>query len=93
MLIDHAVGQRSQSLWLLPTAAERLLDQHAATSCRQILYQFKISQVCRVAGEHDHIGTSIGNRPLAKIIPGVAGDLTGQVAPPRLVTLRAAYDF
>jgi outer membrane receptor protein involved in Fe transport len=34
---------------------------------------------------------SIGNRPLAKIIPGERGDMTGQVAPPRLVSLYLTY--
>ena len=37
--------------------------------------------------------TSIGNRPLAKINAGVAGDMTAAVAPPRLVRLQATYQF
>jgi iron complex outermembrane receptor protein len=35
--------------------------------------------------------TGIGNKPLAKINPGVNGDLTGSIAPPRLVTLQLTY--
>jgi outer membrane receptor protein involved in Fe transport len=34
---------------------------------------------------------SIGNRPLAKIIPGERGDMTAQVAPPRLVSVFLSY--
>ena len=37
--------------------------------------------------------TSIGNRPLAKINPGVRGDMTAQIAAPRLVTVQATYSF
>ena len=35
--------------------------------------------------------TSIGNKPLAKINPGVNGDLNAQIAPPRLVTMQVTY--
>ncbi|MFP6815575.1 MAG: TonB-dependent receptor, partial [Pseudomonadales bacterium] len=35
--------------------------------------------------------TGIGNKPLAKINPGVNGDMTAQIAPPRLVTLQLTY--
>ncbi len=37
--------------------------------------------------------TSIGNKPLARIIPGERGDMTGQVQPPRLVTLSVTYSM
>jgi outer membrane receptor protein involved in Fe transport len=37
--------------------------------------------------------TSIGNKPLAKINPGVNGDMTGSIAPPRLVTMALTYNF
>lgn len=37
--------------------------------------------------------TSIGNKPLAKINPGVNGDMTASIAPPRLVTLALTYNF
>ena len=37
--------------------------------------------------------TSIGNRPLAKINAGGAGDMTASIAPPRLVRLQAPYQF
>jgi len=35
--------------------------------------------------------TSIGNKPLAKINPGVNGDMTAQIAQPRLVRLQLTY--
>lgn len=37
--------------------------------------------------------TSIGNKPLAKINAGVNGDMTGSIAPPRLVTLQVKYNL
>ena len=35
--------------------------------------------------------TSIGNKPLAKINPGVNGDMTANIAPPRLMTFQLTY--
>jgi len=37
--------------------------------------------------------TFIGNKPLAKINAGVNGDMTGSIAPPRLVTMALTYNF
>ncbi len=37
--------------------------------------------------------TFIGNKPLAKINPGVNGDMTASIAPPRLVTLSLTYNL
>ena len=35
----------------------------------------------------------IGTKPLQKIIPGVASDMTASIMPPRLVTLGVTYNF
>ena len=88
--IHHSKGKRvlNQPFTEVPSRTVT----HLSATLRQSGSPWQFGLICSNCFNEIYV-TSIGNRPLAKIIPGVAGDLTGQVAPPRLVTLRAAYDF
>lgn len=88
--IYHSEGERvlNQPFTEIPS---RTVTHFAAT-----LYQqdgpVEIGLSCTNCFNEIYV-TSIGNKPLAKINPGVNGDMTASIAPPRLVTLQLTYNF
>jgi hypothetical protein len=63
---------------------------HLSTTLYQQDGPWELGLICSNCFNEIYV-TFIGNKPLAKINPGVNGDLTATIAPPRLVTLRVTY--
>jgi len=88
--IHHSEGERvlNQPFTEVP---DRTVTHLSAT-----LYQndgpWEVGVTCSNCFNEIYV-TSIGNKPLAKINPGVNGDMTATIAPPRLVTLQVTYNL
>ncbi len=88
--IHHSKGKRTlnQPFTEVPS---RTVANIAATLGQQA-GPWEVSLMCSNCLDKRYV-TSIGNKPLAKIIPGERGDMTGQLSPPRLVTLSLTYSM
>ncbi len=88
--IHHSKGKRvlNQPFTEVPSRTVT----HVAANLQQADGRWNLGLICSNCFNEVYV-TAIGNRPLAKINPGVAGDLTAQIATPRLVTLQATYSF
>lgn len=88
--IHHSKGKRmlNQPFTEVPS---RTVTNIAATLGQQA-GPWEVSLMCSNCFNKRYV-TSIMNKPLAKIIPGERGDMTGQLAPPRLVTLSVTYSM
>ncbi len=86
--IHHTKGKRVLNQPF--TEAPSRTVTHIAATLRQQGGPWELGLMCSNCFNELYV-TSIGNRPLAKINPGVAGDMTAQIQPPRLVTLQATY--
>jgi iron complex outermembrane receptor protein len=88
--IHHSEGERTNNQ-PFTEVPDRTVTHLAAT-----LYQqegpWEVGVTCTNCFNEIYV-TSIGNKPLAKINAGVNGDMTGSIAPPRLVTLQLTYNF
>lgn len=88
--IHHSEGERvlNQPFTEVP---DRTVTHLSAT-----LYQndgpWEVGVTCSNCFNEIYV-TFIGNKPLAKINPGVNGDMTATIAPPRLVTLQLTYNL
>lgn len=88
--IHHSEGERvlNQPFTEVP---DRTVTHLSAT-----LYQndgpWEVGVTCSNCFNEIYV-TFIGNKPLAKINPGVNGDMTATIAPPRLVTLQVTYNL
>ncbi len=88
--IHHSEGERvlNQPFTEVP---DRTVTHLSAT-----LYQqegpWEVGVTCSNCFNEVYV-TFIGNKPLAKINPGVNGDMTASIAPPRLVTLQLTYNL
>ena len=82
---------------------ERVLNQpftdipdRTVTHLSAMVYQqngpWQAALICNNCFDEVYV-TFIGNKPLAKINPGVNGDMTASIEPPRLVTLEISYNF
>ena len=88
--IHHSKGKRvlNQPFTEVPSRTVT----HVGATLRQGGGNWEARLICSNCFNEVYV-QSIGNRPLAKINAGVRGDMTAQVAPPRLVTLQATYSF
>ena len=88
--IHHSKGKRvlNQPFTEVPSRTVT----HLAANLRSDNSPWQLALICSNCFNEIYV-QSIGNRPLAKIIAGVRGDMTAQVAPPRLVTVQASYSF
>ena len=88
--IYHSEGKRilNQPFTEVPS---RTVVNLAATLAQQS-GPWEVSLMCSNCLDKRYV-TGIGNKPLAKIIPGVRGDMTGQLQPPRLLTLSLTYSM
>ena len=86
--IHHSKGKRvlNQPFTEVPSRTVT----HVGATLRQEGGNWEARVICSNCFNEVYV-QSIGNRPLAKINPGVRGDMTAQIAPPRLVTLQATY--
>lgn len=88
--IHHSEGERvlNQPFTEVP---DRTVTHLAAT-----LYQeggpWEVGLTCTNCFNEVYV-TFIGNKPLAKINPGVNGDMTASIAPPRLLTFAVTYNL
>ena len=88
--IHHSKGKRTLNQPFTEVPSRTVT--HIGANLRSDNAPWSLSLVCTNCFNEVYV-TAIGNRPLAKINPGVRGDMTAQVAPPRLVTLQATYSF
>lgn len=88
--IHHTEGERvlNQPFTEVP---ERTVTHLAATVFQQG-GPWEVGVICSNCFNEIYV-TFIGNKPLAKINPGVNGDMTATIAPPRMVTLQLSYNF
>ena len=86
--IHHSKGKRvlNQPFTAIPSRTVT----HIAATLRQDGGNWEASLICNNCFNEIYV-TSIGNKPLAKINPGVNGDMTAGIQPPRLVTLQLTY--
>jgi outer membrane receptor protein involved in Fe transport len=84
-VIYHTGGQKALR------QARTAIDPRAVVNLSARLYQdggpWQLALICSNCFDEIYV-TSIGNKPLAK-----TGDLTGQFAPPRLVSLQISYEL
>jgi outer membrane receptor protein involved in Fe transport len=84
-VIYHTGGQKALR------QARTAIDPRAVVNLSARLYQdggpWQLALICSNCFDEIYV-TSIGNKPLAK-----TGDLTGQFAPPRLVSLQISYEI
>ena len=88
--IHHSKGKRTLNQPFTEVPSRTVT--HIGANLRSDNAPWSLSLVCTNCFNEVYV-TAIGNRPLAKINAGVRGDMTAQVAPPRLVTLQATYSF
>jgi outer membrane receptor protein involved in Fe transport len=88
--IYHSKGERTinQPLTEIPSRTV----SHLAATLYQLDGPWSVGVTCTNCFNEIYV-TSINNKPLAKINPGVNGDMTAFIAPPRLVTLQLTYNF
>ena len=86
--IHHSKGKRNLNQPF--TAVPSRTVTNIAANIRQDGGPWEMGLICSNCFNEIYV-TSIGNRPLAKINPGVMGDLTAQVQPPRLVMFQVTY--
>lgn len=91
--IYHSDGEPSTGAALLPGTE---IDDRTVTNISARLYQqngpWAVGVTCTNCFNEIYV-TSIGTKPLQKIIPDVASDLTASIRPPRLVTMAVTYTF
>ena len=88
--IHHSKGKRSLNQPYTEVPSRTVT--HIGANLRSDSAPWQLSLICSNCFKEVYV-TAIGNRPLAKINVGVRGDMTAQIAPPRLVTLQATYSF
>ena len=88
--IHHSKGKRTLNQPYTEVPSRTVT--HIGANLRSDSAPWQLSLICSNCFNEVYV-TAIGNRPLAKINAGVRGDMTAQVAPPRLVTLQATYSF
>ena len=88
--IHHSKGKRSLNQPYTEVPSRTVT--HIGANLRSDSAPWRLSLICSNCFKEVYV-TAIGNRPLAKINAGVRGDMTAQIAPPRLVTLQASYSF
>ena len=88
--IHHSQGKRvlNQPFTKVPSRTVT----HVALNLSQQDGPWNLGVICSNCFNEVH-AVQIGNRPLAKINPGVAGDMTAQLGVPRLVMVQATYSF
>jgi outer membrane receptor protein involved in Fe transport len=86
--IHHTKGKRTlnQPFTEIPSRTVT----HVAARLMQDSGPWEASLICSNCFNEIYV-TSITNRPLAKIDPGVRGDMVAQVQPPRLITFNVTY--
>ena len=88
--IHHSKGERvlNQPFTKVPSRTVT----HVALNLSQQDGPWNLGVICSNCFNEVY-AVQIGNRPLAKINPGVAGDMTAQLGVPRLVMVQATYSF
>ncbi len=91
--IYHSEGELNPGVGMLPGTE---IPDRTVTNIAATLYQqdgpWSVGLTCTNCANEIYV-TSIGTKPLQKIIPGVASDMTASIRPPRLVTLGVTYSF
>ena len=89
----HSEGELNPGVGMLPGTE---IDDRTVTNIAATLYQesgpWSVGLTCTNCFNEIYV-TSIGTKPLQKIIPGVATDMTASIRPPRLVTLQFTYSL
>ena len=88
--IHHSKGKRTLNQPYTEVPSRTVT--HIGANLRSDSAPWNLGLICTNCFKEVYV-TAIGNRPLAKINAGVRGDMTAQIAPPRLVTLQATYSF
>ena len=88
--IHHSKGKRTLNQPYTEVPSRTVT--HIGANLRSDSAPWNLSLICTNCFKEIYV-TAIGNRPLAKINAGIRGDMTAQIAPPRLVTLQATYSF
>ncbi len=88
--IHHSEGER------VLNQPDTEIPDRTVTHLSATLYQengpWEVGVTCSNCFNEVYV-TFIGNKPLAKINPGVNGDMTATIAPPRLLTLQLTYNL
>ena len=91
--IHHSDGERNPSIGMLPGTE---IPDRTVTNIAASLYQldgpWSVDLTCTNCFNEIYV-TWIAAKPLQKIIPDIASDMTASIRPPRLVTLGVTYTF